>query len=66
VNRPGVDFTVFQSADAIVGLIGWGLAGSFGDALGYGVCCGACALLGVVALTTMPRLARRSERTARA
>ena len=61
LDQAGVDFTLFQSADSIVSLIGWRLAGSFGDALGYGFCFGVSALLGLLALTAMPWLARRSE-----
>ena len=62
LDQAGVDFTLFQSADAIVSLIGWRLAGSFGDVLGYGFCFGAAGLFGLLALSLMPWLRRRNDR----
>ncbi len=48
----------------IVSLIGWRLAGSFGDVLGYGFCFGAAGLFGLLALSLMPWLRRRNDRAA--
>ena len=56
LDQAGVDFTLFQSMDSIVSLIGWKLAGSFGDALGYAVCFAVAAGLGLVAMMLMPLL----------
>ena len=59
--QAGVDFTLFQSADAIVSVIGWQITGSFGDRLGYAVCFATAAALGVAALLTLPFLSRRGS-----
>lgn len=64
LDQAGVDFTLFQSADSIVSLIGWRLAGSFGDTLGYAACFAMSGLLGLLALSLMPWLTRRGERAA--
>ncbi|TBN47684.1 MFS transporter [Hansschlegelia quercus] len=61
LDQAGVDFTLFQSMDGIVSLIGWWLVSSFGDTLGFAFCFAACALLGIVALGALPILARRSS-----
>jgi MFS transporter (putative signal transducer) len=60
LDQAGVDFTLFQSMDSIVSLIGWRLAGSFGDGLGYAFCFSASAVLGIVAVMLMPWLARNA------
>ncbi len=60
LDQAGVDFTLFQSMDSVVSLLGWRLAGSFGDALGYAICFSAAAGLGLVAILLMPWLARNS------
>lgn len=60
LDQAGVDFTLFQSMDSIVSLIGWRLAGAVGDALGYAFCFTASAALGTVAAMLMPVFARDS------
>lgn len=63
--QAGVDFTLFQSMDAIVSVIGWQITGSFGDTLGYAVCFATAAALGLAAFTVLPALARRGSALAR-
>jgi MFS transporter (putative signal transducer) len=58
IDQAGVDFTLFQSMDAIATVIGWRLAGFFGDAYGFAACFAAAACLAVLVLGLMPRLAR--------
>ncbi len=58
LDQAGVDFTLFQSMDAIVSLIGWQLVGTFGDALGFAWCFAIAAAIGfatVIALSRLPR-----------
>ncbi len=59
--QAGVDFTLFQSMDAIVSVIGWQITGSFGDRLGYGVCFMTAAALGLAALVALPAIGRRGS-----
>jgi MFS transporter (putative signal transducer) len=61
LDQAGVDFTLFQSMDGIVSLIGWRLVSLFGDTLGFAACFAACAALGIVALATLPLLARHAS-----
>lgn len=58
VDQAGVDFTLFQSMDSIVSLVGWRLAGFAGDTLGYAVCFAASAGLALLAALLIPRFAR--------
>lgn len=58
LDQAGVDFTLFQSMDSIVSLVGWRVAGFAGDRLGYAACFAAAAVLAVVAATLIPRCAR--------
>ncbi|HEY5797947.1 MAG TPA: MFS transporter [Bosea sp. (in: a-proteobacteria)] len=58
LDQAGVDFTLFQSMDSIVSLIGWRLAGFVGDAMGYAFCFSASAGLALVAILLIPRFAR--------
>lgn len=58
LDQAGVDFTLFQSMDSIVSLVGWRVAGFAGDRLGYTACFAAAAVLAAVAATLIPRFAR--------
>lgn len=60
LDQAGVDFTLFQSADAIVSLIGWQLAATVGEALGYAACFVAAGVFGLAALALMPILSRNA------
>lgn len=61
LDQAGVDFTLFQSMDAIVSVIGWQLFGSFGDGLGFAACFAISAVLGLIVLAIMPMVARGSS-----
>ena len=65
LDQAGVDFTLFQSMDAIVSVVGWWLVSAVGDRLGFAVCFGAAAILGLAALVALPFLARRESARAR-
>lgn len=58
VDQAGVDFTLFQSMDSIVSLVGWRLAGFAGDTFGYAFCFAASAGLALLAAVLIPRFAR--------
>jgi MFS transporter (putative signal transducer) len=58
LDQAGVDFTLFQSMDSIVSLVGWRVAGFAGDRLGYAACFAAATVLAAVAATLIPRFAR--------
>lgn len=58
LDQAGVDFTLFQSADAIVSLIGWQLAAVAGEALGYAFCFASASVFGLITLKLLPRLRR--------
>ncbi|WP_261968902.1 MFS transporter [Prosthecodimorpha staleyi] len=60
-DQAGVDFTLFQSMDAIVSLIGWRLVGLFGDALGFAACFAGSGLLALLALGLLPIVAGRNR-----
>lgn len=57
-DQAGVDFTLFQSMDGLVSLIGWRLSAHFGDWLGYGACFAAGACLAFLSLSLIPMLGR--------
>lgn len=61
LDQAGVDFTLFQSMDSIVSLVGWRVAGYAGDRLGYVACFAAAALLAFVAATLIPRFAHAQQ-----
>lgn len=56
LDQAGVDFTLFQSADAIISLIGWQLAALVGEAFGYAFCFVSASVFGIITLTLLPRL----------
>lgn len=58
LDQAGVDFTLFQSMDSIVSLVGWRIAGYAGDRLGYAACFAAAAVLALGVSTLIPRFAR--------
>lgn len=60
--QAGVDFTLFQSMDAIVSVIGWQLVGSFGDRMGFAWCFGIAAGLAIVSSIALPRMAKPGSR----
>lgn len=60
LDQAGVDFTLFQSADSVVSLIGWQLAATVGETLGYAACFGAAGVFGLTALVLMKRVVRGS------
>ncbi|MGE8659987.1 MAG: MFS transporter [Achromobacter sp.] len=57
--QAGVDFTLFQCADAMVATIGGVAAGWLAQHLGYDACFGAAAALGAAGLALIPALLRR-------
>ncbi len=59
-KQAGIDFTLFQSMDALVSLAGGVVAGYAADHLGYGAF---FAIAGFVALATAPAIARVADRT---
>lgn len=60
-RQAGVDFTLFQCADALVaGLAGLG-GGMIAQRLGYPVCFGAAAIFGTAACLALPWLTRRAS-----
>ncbi|OAE25422.1 hypothetical protein AXG93_2655s1000 [Marchantia polymorpha subsp. ruderalis] len=56
LDQAGVDFTLFQSADAIISLIGWQLAAVAGEALGYAFCFASASVFGLITLKLLPRI----------
>ncbi|MDR6434752.1 MFS transporter [Brucella pseudogrignonensis] len=56
LDQAGVDFTLFQSADAIVSLIGWQLAATAGEVFGYAFCFASASAFGLITLILLPRL----------
>ncbi len=56
LDQAGVDFTIFQSADAIISLIGWQLAAVAGESLGYAFCFASASVFGLITLKLLPRL----------
>lgn len=58
IDQAGVDFTLFQSADALISLVGWQLAALVSDRFGYVVCFASAGVLGVLTLLILPRLTR--------
>ena len=59
LRQAGVDFTLFQCADAaIAALAGFG-GGMLAQHAGYGVCFGMAAALALIAILLLPRLLRR-------
>lgn len=58
LDQAGVDFTIFQSADAIVSLIGWQLAAMAGEWLGYAFCFASASVFGVFTLIFLRRLSK--------
>jgi MFS transporter (putative signal transducer) len=65
-RQAGVDFTLFQSADALVSLAGGVLAGYLAEHLGYGVFFFLAAVLALVATPAIRRVLRRQDWTATA
>jgi MFS transporter (putative signal transducer) len=64
LRQAGVDFTLFQCADALVaGLAGFG-SGIIAQRLGYPVCFGLAAAFGLAACFAMSPLIRRADGTA--
>lgn len=62
--QAGLDFTVFQSADALLAMAGGVAGGWLAQHLGYDFCFGLAAALTVVAALVVWRQARVDERTA--
>lgn len=58
-TQAGVDFTLFQCADALIAMLGGLAAGWLAQRQGYGASFGAAAALGVAGLAAMPILMRR-------
>jgi MFS transporter (putative signal transducer) len=65
-KQAGVDFTIFQCADALVAGIAGVAGGIIAQRLGYPVCFGLAAALGVAACLIIPVLARRGCEVAEA
>jgi MFS transporter (putative signal transducer) len=61
LDQAGVDFTLFQSMDAIISMIGWWLVSAVGDWLGFAACFAIAAALGVVALVGLTTIERRAS-----
>ena len=57
--QAGVDFTLFQCADAMIATIGGVAAGWLAQHWGYGVCFGAAAAFGAAGWLALPALMRR-------
>lgn len=57
--QAGVDFTLFQCADALTAMIGGLAAGTLAQHLGYGACFGIATALGAAGLIAVPVLMRR-------
>ena len=60
LDQAGVDFTLFQSADAIVSLIGWQLAAVVGETLGFAFCFASSSVFGLITLVLLPALRIRN------
>ena len=58
--QAGVDFTLFQCADALVAMVGGVAAGWLAQHLGYGACFGIAAALGAAGLPVLSVLMRRA------
>lgn len=58
--QAGVDFTLFQCADALVAMVGGLAAGWLAQRLGYGACFGIAAALGAAGLPALFILMRRA------
>lgn len=58
-SQAGVDFTLFQCADAATAAAAGVAGGALAQAFGYGACFGLAAVAAAGALTTVPALARR-------
>lgn len=56
LDQAGVDFTIFQSADAIISLIGWQLAAVAGETFGYAFCFASASVFGLITVKLLPRL----------
>jgi MFS transporter, putative signal transducer len=56
LDQAGVDFTLFQSADAIISLIGWQLAALAGETFGYAFCFASASVFGLITVKLLPRL----------
>lgn len=57
--QAGVDFTLFQCADALTATLGGLAAGALAQYLGYGACFGLAAALGAAGTIAVPALMRR-------
>ncbi|HZO45249.1 MAG TPA: MFS transporter [Xanthobacteraceae bacterium] len=63
LRQAGVDFTLFQCADAAVAAVGGASAGVLAQHLGYAPCFAVAALLGTIALMVIPILLLRVAAT---
>lgn len=61
LDQAGVDFTLFQCADAIASVVGWLGASAFGDALGYAWCFGLTGAVAVAATFALAPAFRRAD-----